>query len=236
MLLNLREWSTTAFGLVLPVGLLVGLGSIPGVDQPDPELDGRRGIDTWVPSLSIALSLAMLAWFLLPVVLCTYRERGVLRRLAITPARPADLLIAQFLANLLVLAVSLGVVFVVGLSALDMSVPRNLLGFGTVLVLGVLALFGVGLLLAAVVPSQRAAQGVTWALFAPSAFLAGVYVPLQALPGWVGTVGGRTPLGAFRAGLEDVWVGAPLPHRYLVVLLVTTGLSWLGAVRLFRAS
>jgi len=34
--LNLRDWSTTGFGLVLPVAILIALGSIPGVDEPDP--------------------------------------------------------------------------------------------------------------------------------------------------------------------------------------------------------
>ena len=66
--LNLRDWSTTGFGLVLPVALLVALGSIPGVDQPDPAIGGRRGMDTWVPSIAFTLALAMLAWFMPPVV------------------------------------------------------------------------------------------------------------------------------------------------------------------------
>jgi ABC-2 type transport system permease protein len=233
--LNLRDWATTGFGLVLPVGLLVGLGSIPGVDRPDPALGGRRGIDTWVPSLSFTLSFAMLAWFMLPVVLSTYRERGVLRRLATTPARPAALLAAQLIANLLLLAVSLVAVFTVGMLVLDMSAPRNMLGFVAVLSSGVLSLFGIGLLLAAVIPSQRAAQGITWMVFAPSAFLAGVYVPIQFLPGWVAKVGDFTPLAAFRAGLEDVWVGASLRPQHLAVLLVTTVLAGLGAVRFFRS-
>ena len=33
--LNLRDWATIAFGLVLPVVLLIVLGSLPGADQPD---------------------------------------------------------------------------------------------------------------------------------------------------------------------------------------------------------
>ena len=184
--------------------------------------------------MAFTLALAMLAWFMLPVVLSTYRERGILRRLATTPARPAALLAAQLFANLLVLAVAVAVVFVVGSLVVDLHAPCNLLGFVLVLGAGVLALFGVGLLLASVIPSQRAAQGITWFVFAPSAFLAGVYVPSQYLPDWVTRVADFTPLAAFRSAVETVWVGHGPRPLHVAVLVVTAVLSWLGAVRFVR--
>jgi len=232
--LNLRDWSTTGFGLVLPVAILIALGSIPGVDEPDPVLSGRRGIDTWVPSMAFTLALAMLAWFMLPVVLSTYRERGVLRRFATTPVRPAALLAAQLFANLLVLAVAVAAVFAVGSLVVDLHAPRNLAGFALVLSAGVLALFGIGLLLASVIPSQRAAQGITWLVFAPSAFLAGVYVPSQYLPDRVTRVADFTPLAAFRSAIETVWVGEGPRPVHVAVLVATAVLSWLGAVHFLR--
>jgi ABC-2 type transport system permease protein len=232
--LNLRDWSTTAFGLVIPLALLGGLAMIPGVDEPDPAIGGRRGIDTWVPSLSLTISIAMLAWFVLPTVLATYRERGVLRRLATTPAGPAVVLAAQFLVNLLFLAVSLVGVVALGRLALGMNAPVDPLGLAFVLALGVLALFGVGLLLAATLPHQRAATGVGWLIFAPSAFLAGIYVPIQFLPDWFRAIADHTPLAAFRFAMEDAWVGAGPHTAHVVVLALTAALSWLAAVRFFR--
>jgi ABC-2 type transport system permease protein len=232
--LNFRDWSTTAFGLVLPVALLLALGSIPGVDEPDPAIDGRRGIDTWVPPLSFALALAMLAWFILPVVLATYRERGVLRRFATTPARPAALLAAQLFANLAVLAVAVVAVFAAGAFVVNLAAPRNVVGFAVVLLTGVLSLFGIGLLMASLIPNQRTAQGVMWLVFAPSAFLAGVYVPIQFLPDWVARIGDFTPLAAFRTAIEDVWIGNGPRPLHVAVLIASAILSWLGAARFFR--
>lgn len=232
--LNLRDFSMTGFSLVIPVALMIGLGSIPGVDEPDPVFGGRRGIDTWVPSLSLTLALGLLAWFMLPVVLATYRERGVLRRLATTPARPQALLAAQLFANLLVLAVAVVAVFVAGSLVVGLHAPRNLVGFALVLGAGVLALFGVGLLMASVIPSQRSAQGIMWLVFGPSAFLAGVYVPSQFLPAWVTRIADFTPLAAFRLAVETVWVGEGPRPVHVVVLVVTAVLSWLGAVHFLR--
>jgi ABC-2 type transport system permease protein len=233
--LNLRDWSTTAFGLGLPIALLIALGSIPGVDQPDPAIDGKRGIDTWVPSLSFTLALAMLAWFILPVVLCTYRERGVLRRFATTPARPAALLAAQLLANLLVVAVAVVAVFVVGALVVDLAAPRNVVGFAVVLGTGVLSLFGIGLFMASLIPNQRTATGLMWLVFAPSAFLAGVYVPIQFLPDWVARISDFTPMAAFRTAVEDVWIGNGPRPLHVAVLAASAILSWLGAARFFRS-
>jgi ABC-2 type transport system permease protein len=232
--LNLRDPFTIGFGVVLPVALLAALGSIPGVDEPDPAIGGLRGIDTWVPSLSFTMAVALMAWFLLPVVLATYRERGVLRRFATTPARPAALLAAQLIANLLVVAVAVAVVFVVGPLVVGLGAPRNVLGFAVVLVAGILAMFGIGLFMASVIPSQRAAQGIMWLVFAPSAFLAGVYVPIHFLPDWVVRIGDFTPLAAFRTAIEDVWIGDGPRPLHVAVLVAAAVLSWLGAARLFR--
>jgi ABC-2 type transport system permease protein len=232
--LNLRDPFTTGFGVVLPVALLIALGSIPGVDEPDPALGGLRGIDTWVPSMAFALAVAMMAWFLLPVVLAAYRERGVLRRFATTPARPAALLAAQLFANLLVVAVAVVAVLVAGATVVGLSAPRNAIGFAVVLITGILAMFGIGLFMASVIPSQRAAQGIMWLVFAPSAFLAGVYVPVQYLPEWVQRIGDFTPLAAFRTAIEDVWVGEGPRPLHVAVLVAAAVVSWIGAARFFR--
>jgi hypothetical protein len=80
-------------------------------------------------------------------------------------------------------AVAVVAVFVAGVPAVGLSAPRNAFGFAVVLVAGILAMFGIGPFMASVIPSQRAAQGIMWLVFAPSAFLAGVYVPVHFLPG-----------------------------------------------------
>ena len=142
----------------------------------------------------------------------------------------------RFVVAFVVLTVAVVAVFLVGGFVVDLTAPRNTLGFAVVLVAGILAMFGIGLFMASVIPSQRAAQGIMWLVFAPSAFLAGVYVPVQFLPDWVARIGDFTPLAAFRTAIEDVWVGDGPRPLHVAVLVATAVASWLAAARFFRSA
>src|SRR4051794_25616840 len=73
--------------LGLPILLSVVFGLIPGTSTPSPDFGGGRFIDFYVPVL-ICFVIAMMALNVVASALGTYRERGVLRRLAVTPVRP----------------------------------------------------------------------------------------------------------------------------------------------------
>ena len=90
--LLLRDWPGVAFSIGLPVGLLLILGQIPDLSKPDPAFGGQRFIDAQLPAQMILLALLTISFTVLPSVLTTYRERGVLRRMSTTPVPPARLL------------------------------------------------------------------------------------------------------------------------------------------------
>jgi ABC-2 type transport system permease protein len=116
----LREVTPAMFTVLLPVALLLVFGWSAGTRRPDPALGGHRGIDTVTPSMSIMVSLAMVAFFMLPVVLTSYREKGILRRFATTPVRPSVMLGAQVLMNGAVVLASTVLTLLIGVTLLDM--------------------------------------------------------------------------------------------------------------------
>src|SRR6185369_7326226 len=103
--LFLRERSGPAFGVGLPLLLLVVFGNLPFYNRPRSDLGGLTLLDTYVPIL-VAFVLAMLALNVLPPVLAGYREKGVLRRLRTTPVGPVRVLAAQLIVMLLTAAVA----------------------------------------------------------------------------------------------------------------------------------
>ncbi|MCP2169477.1 ABC transporter permease [Goodfellowiella coeruleoviolacea] len=230
--LFLREGTTLVVGLALPIVLLVVFGSVPAMRQALPELGGSRIIDVYAPIL-VGLAVASLSLTVLPTGLATYRDKGVLRRLATTPVGPGSLLGAQLVVNLV--ATLLVVALLVGVAAIAFGVlpPRQVIGFALTLVLLVGSMFGVGLVIAAVAPTGRAANGIGMLCYFPMLFVAGLWTP-GSTPDVVARIGEFTPLGAGVDALHSTWAGAwPAPLPLLVMAAYAVGLGVLAA-RLFR--
>jgi ABC-2 type transport system permease protein len=231
--LFLRDPTAVFFGVLFPPLLLAVLGSIPGFREPTKDLGGLRVIDVYVP-IVIAFVLAMLALSLVPTVLATYRERGVLRRLATTPLPPGRLLLAQMVTSVTTALLTMILVIAVGSLAFGVAMPKQVGGFLLALVLGSASVFAIGLVLAAVAPTGRAASGLGSVLFFPMVFFAGLYVPREVMPDVLRRISDFTPLGATVQSLQDATNGAWPSGLHLAVMAAVTAMAGLAAARLFR--
>ncbi|MEV1330213.1 ABC transporter permease [Micromonospora costi] len=229
--LYLRDIPTLLFTIGLPLLVLVVLGLIPAARRPDPTFDGRSFITYFAPSL-LVITLAVAAVNVLPTVLATYRERGVLRRLATTPASPAALLAAQLVISLAAIVTSAVLLVVVARLAFGVPLPRHPVGFALAFVLGTAALLALGLLVAAVARTARTAQGLTMPLFLVTMFFGGVYVPRFILPDLIVRIGDYTPPGV--QALLDAWTADPPRPLHLAIMAVIAVLAGAAAARLFR--
>lgn len=231
--LFLREPVTLIFAVILPLGLMLifGLGfdSMPAGDGT-----GQHGQPTFLPALSLMIAIGMLGFFGLPSVLGGYREKGILRRLSTTPVHPAKLLVAQLVVQLATAVVAVIMLVLVGHLVLGLPLPQNLPGFAIATVLGLSSLFALGLVIAALSPTARIAGSVGPLLFFPLLFLAGTWLPRDAMPGWLASIGSYSPLGALIDTVAASWAGAS-PHllQLAAMAVLTVALGFL-AVRLFR--
>src|SRR4051812_8620062 len=116
--LLLREPLLLFWGVLFPLVLLTVMG-LAG-DQPDPDLGGLSLVQTYVPVL-IAFTFTILGVSALPTALATYRERGVLKRLATTPVRPSRLLGAQLATSAAMAAAT--AILILLLARIAFSVP-----------------------------------------------------------------------------------------------------------------
>ena len=231
--LFLRETGAAIAVFGLPVALVIGFGLIPGFGDPQKSLSGQIGTE-YIASIGVAIVLATLGLNGVPMVIGQYRQRGVLRRLAVTPVRPLTLLTA----DLMVWAASaiLSVALVVGVARLAYHVPAPVAAGWFVLsvLLGIAALFALGLLVAAAAPTARSAAGFGWLLFFPNMFLAGVYFPTEEMSPVMRQIGIFTPLGSALHAVRDSWMGlAPRPE-YLGIMAAYAVIAAAVAARFFR--
>lgn len=231
--LFLREPFSLFFTVLFPTILVVFLGNIPGFRDPNPALGGLRAIDMYVP-IAISLSLALLALTTLPSSMGAYRVKGILRRLAVTPMPPARLLLAQLLMNLVMAILAGGLLIVVARIAFDVAVPQQIFGYIVAFVLAAGSLFTLGLLVAALAPSGRAASSVGMILYLPIMFFAGLWVPRAAMSESLRHVSDFTPLGAGVQALQDAASGTWPQPIHLAVMAGYVILFSIAAARFFR--
>jgi ABC-2 type transport system permease protein len=213
--------------------LLVVLGSIPKLTQPDRALGGLSFLAVYIPTL-IVFVIAATGFLGLPMPLATYREQGILRRLSTTPVPPAWLLGAQLVVNLAIAVVGTFVLTVVATAKFGMAVPKSLPGFILAILLTMVAIFAVGLLIAAVANGASAAQALGGIVFAPLMFFAGLWVPMAVLPVQVRDISTWTPLGAPTVAMQDAMqTGFPPAGQLLILAAYAVGAGAL-AVRFFR--
>lgn len=123
-----REPGAVFWVFLFPTLLLVILGSIPSFRDADDSLGGLRPVDAYVP-IAVLIALIMSGVQTLPQALTGYRERGILRRMRLTPVRPAALLSAQMAVQGAVALGSALLALAVGRLAFGVRLPGQPAGY-----------------------------------------------------------------------------------------------------------
>jgi ABC-2 type transport system permease protein len=232
--LFMRDATGIVMGVAFPALLLLVLGyALPGFRDPADDLGGQRPIDIYVP-ITLAMAVATLAVSSLPTYLATYRERGVLRRLATTPVGPVNLLVAQLAVNVAATLVAVVLAIAVAAGAFGVDLPRQPAGFLLAFLAGTGAMFALGLLIAAVAPRAKAASGIGMLVYFPMLFFAGVWTPGPTMPDGARRISDFTPLGAASQAMQDAWTGSFPRALHLCVLAAYIAALTALATRLFR--
>ncbi len=231
--LFLREKVALLGVFVLPVGLVIGFGFIPDFGKSQKTLSGQSGTE-YIAALGIALVLVSIGLQGIPMVVAQYRERGILRRLGVTPVRPLTMLVAKLAVYAGSAVVSALFVLVAGGVVFHVPAPARPGWFIASFALGMAALFSLGMLVSAVAPTARSATGLAMALFFPNMFFGGIYFPTDAMSPTLREIGDFTPLGSTLHAIRGSWQGNDLRLEYLGIMAAWALVATLLAVRYFR--
>lgn len=231
--LFLRDAAAIIFGPLLAPVLMLILGFVPVFRVPDPAFDGQRVVDLFAPIL-VGVGVASLALTVLPQLLATYRQQGILRRLRTTPMRPLVLLLAQLLMCTALAAASAALVLAIARFPHGVALPENLPAYAFSFLCTSVAMMGLGVLIGALSPSGPAANGFGMLAYFPMLFLGGLWLPREAMPEVLRTLSDLSPLGAGVASLQHAAVGGWPEPGHLAVMVLWSAVTIAAASRFFR--
>jgi ABC-2 type transport system permease protein len=232
--LYVREPITAFFTVAFPVMLVLIFGAIFG-NEPSPLFGGYGSMDVSMPAYT-ALILGTVGLLTVPILTSSYREAGVLRRYRVTPLRPLTYIAADVTSNLVMMLAGMAAVLIAGRLLFDVRFEGQPLSVILAVLLGSLAMFSVGYVIASLAPSARAAQVIGMAIFYPMMFLSGAGMPLELLPATIHRISDFLPLTYVVKLLRGLWFGETWGQHWLetAVLLGILGICTALAARFFK--
>ncbi len=230
--LVLREPLVLAFVFAFPiVTVLVIAGSFSAEDAGD---FANVNPSQWYVASYLAVAIAAIGLVMVPVHLAAYRERGVLRRFAAAGFPRWSFAAAQLAVGVILTLVASAVLLVVAGLVYGLPPVQSPLATAVAVILGAAAFTSLGLLLGAVVPNARAAQGIGLLVFFPSFLLGGGGPPPQAMSSAMRQIAKILPLTHVTDSIRQPWLGLGRGTWDLAIVAGVLSLSVLGWRRAVR--
>jgi len=233
--LFLREPVGVFFTLIFPLMMLLIFGTIYSNTPAGPGSGGPQAIGSLIPAFT-AMVIGITGMMPITITMATYRENGILRRLRTTPVSPMVVLVAQVVVVFSM--TSLGVILLGIAGRLVYHVqflahPLSLLGGFT---FSCLSFFGIGFILAGIMPNARTAQIIAMVLMYPMLIISGAAWPSELMPAAVQKISAFMPLTYVVNLLRGLWINESWRQHTTDVLLLAILLvvGVLISIKLFR--
>jgi ABC-2 type transport system permease protein len=203
--------------------------------QPIESLD-IDDIDFFVPGI-LAMSLMNSGVIGLSTAFVTYREKGILRRIKVTPFSLTSFILARIVTTLIIAVIQAVVLIGLGVLIYDLTLRGNPLLILLAIMVGGLAFLAIGFALSGIARNTETAASYANLVTFPMLFLSGTFFPIDSLPVWLQGLTRILPLryliDALREpmmrgkGIGEVWLD-------LLVLLGVFAVAMAVAVRFFK--
>ncbi len=233
--LFLREPASAFFTLIFPLlmlfifGTIYGTKPVPGTDSP------QSAIGTLIPAFT-AMTIGMAGLMPITITMATYRENGILRRLRTTPVSPLVVMAAQVIVIFAMTALGMLLLIIAGKLVYHVQFYGNPLSLLGGFVLCSLSFFGIGFILAGIMPTARTAQIVAMVVLYPMLILSGAAWPRELMPATIQKVSSFLPLTYVVNLLRGLWLGEAWSLHWLDVGVLAAMLvvGVLVSIKLFR--
>jgi ABC-2 type transport system permease protein len=231
--LVLREPLVLAFVFAFPIVTVLVIAGSFGAD----DAEGFANVlpSHWYVASYLSVVIAAIGLVMVPVHLAGYRERGVLRRFAAAGFPRWSFAAAQLSVGVILTLVASVVLLAVAGLVYGLPPVEGPVATAAGVVVGAVAFTSLGLLLGAVLPNARVAQGVGLLVFFPSFLLGGGGPPPEAMSPAMRQIAKVLPLTQVTDSIREPWLGLGSGTWHLAVVatvLVVSALGWRRVVRI----
>ena len=212
--LFLREKEALFWTLAFPVFMIILFGFI----WKEETWDGMPTIGYLLPGIIV---MAMMTTCIVSTAtgVVEEREKGIFRRLSLTPLKRQTLIGGQIINRYLTVLVQTALLVAIGIAFFGAAIDGNILLFWAVLTLGAISFLSIGFALAALIKNEKSAHPLSMIVFFTLMFLGGCFLPIDQMPAFLRPVCEALPslhlndalrmIAIEKAGASDIWHGIP---------------------------
>lgn len=168
-----------------------------------------------------AVGICCSAFMSIPIIMVDYRDKKILKHFYCSPCNPAVLLGADTLCCAVMSGLSALLVAGVSVIFFGYRMPGNVPAFLGAWLLTLVAMFSIGLLIAALCRTVKTMNVVTSLVYFPMLFLSGAMVPYELFPRSLQTMADIMPLTQGIKLMKAASMGAGLQEMGYAVILLT---------------
>ncbi|MBV7392299.1 ABC transporter permease [Enterococcus alishanensis] len=221
------------FGIGMPVCVLLLIEMIAGNHSANGA--DYTFLDSSFASL-LAVGICATAFMGIPLTICDYRDKKILKHFFVTPVSPLVVILAQFIVAALTAIASAVIVIFVGIVFLNYQMQGSWLKLIGGYFLVMFSMYGLGLLIASLCKNLKIANVVCTFVYFPMLFLSGAVIPFELFPKVVQQVATVLPLTQGIKLLKSITLAQPLENQGMIIsYLVLLGiLTFVVAIKIFR--
>jgi ABC-2 type transport system permease protein len=144
------------------------------------------------------------------------RDKGIYRRLSLTPLKKHALIGGQIVNRYLIILVQALILIIIGVTAFKVDIVGNYALFWFALTMGAVCFLTVGFALTGLIKNAKSSTPITMIAFFVLLFLGGVFFPVDMMPGFLQAISSALPsthlndalrtVGVEGGGSGDIWI------------------------------
>jgi ABC-2 type transport system permease protein len=197
-----------------------------GTEPNEVQVSGGRYIDYLMPGI-IGMVLMFNGVFAIAGVMTTMRQKGILRRLKVTPVGKSAILAALITTRMIVTFMGVLLIIAVGIFGFGVQMHGNPLVTLSLVVVGSLSFTTFGFAVSSYAKTLESAEGLANVVTMPMMFLGDVFLPVALMPDFIRPFAEALPLRYLNEALRGVIING---LGFLDIVASLAGVAVWGAL------